>query len=75
MKEENEFSSGVLEPDINEFIEMALSDKVPFLSFRQNFDLSEGEVKKIMRASISRKSYVRWRKRVRAMSNKRCFYK
>ena len=48
----------------DEIIQMALSDDV-FTSIKNRFGLSEHEVKKLMRKSISPKSYRRWRKRVR----------
>lgn len=61
--------------DIDEIIQMALSDDVSFSSIKKRFGLNEHEVKKLMRKSISSKSYIRWRKRVRGFSDRREFYK
>ena len=59
----------------DEIIQMALSDDVSFDSIKNRFGLSEQEVKKLMRKSISPKSYRRWRKRVQDFSDRREFYK
>ena len=75
MKEENEFSSGYLEPDFNEFIEMALSDHTSFSEIQQQYGLKEDQVKELMRKNLKKGSYRSWRKRVKTFSDRREFYK
>lgn len=66
-----ELSAGTL----GEIIEMALSDHVSFEQIRALHGLSPSEVKVLMRQQLKRGSYVAWRKRVRAFSQRREFYK
>ncbi len=56
-------------------IEMALSDHVSFADIRNEYGLSEDEVKKLMRSSLKDGSYKAWRKRVRQFSDRRETYK
>ena len=63
------------ESETNEFIQMALSDDVPFRSITAHFGIKEQQVKEVMRASISRKGYIRWRKRVKRLTKRRYCYK
>ena len=63
------------ESEANEFIQMALSDDVPFRSITAHFRIKEQQVKEIMRASISKKGYIRWRKRVKRLTKRRHCYK
>ena len=63
------------ESEANEFIQMALSDDVPFRSITAHFGITEQQVKEIMRASISKSGYIRWRKRVKRLTKRRHFYK
>ncbi len=50
--------------DIDRVIEMAWEDRTPFEAIKFQFGLSEGEVIKIMRKNLKRKSFNLWRKRV-----------
>ena len=52
------------ELDINRIIEMAWEDRTPFEAIEFQFGTPEGEVIKIMRNSLKRKSFNLWRKRV-----------
>lgn len=45
-------------------IEMAWEDRTPFEAISAQFGLSESDVIKIMRTSLKRKSFARWRERV-----------
>lgn len=45
-------------------IEMAWEDRTPFEAILFQFDLQEKEVIQFMRNELSRKSFLRWRKRV-----------
>ena len=63
------------ESETTEFIQMALSDDVPFQSIAVHFGIKEQQVKEIMRASISKKAYIRWRKRVKRLTKRRHCYK
>ena len=50
--------------EISEIIEMALSDKVSFKAINECFNLTENQVKKLMKKNIRKGSYVSWRSRV-----------
>ena len=50
--------------EISEIIEMALSDKVSFKAINECFNLTENQVKKLMKKNIRRGSYIAWRDRV-----------
>ena len=50
--------------DIDRIIEMAWEDRTPFEAIRMQFDVSEGEVIKLMRNNLKRKSFNLWRRRV-----------
>ena len=50
--------------DIDRIIEMAWEDRTPFEAILYQFDLSEGEVIKLMRRELKTKSFKLWRKRV-----------
>ena len=63
------------ESEANELIQMALSDDVPFRSITAHFGITEQQVKEIMRTSISKKGYIRWRKRVKRLTKRRPCYK
>ena len=52
------------ELDINRIIEMAWEDRTPFEAIEFQFGTPAGEVIKIMRNSLKRKSFNLWRKRV-----------
>ena len=61
--------------DINEVIEMALSDHTSFDDIKQLYGLSSDDVKLIMRQNLKRGSYEAWRRRVRKFSDRREHYK
>ena len=61
--------------DINEVIEMALSDHTSFDNIKQLYGLSSDDVKLIMRQNLKRGSYEVWRRRVRKFSDRREHYK
>jgi uncharacterized protein (TIGR03643 family) len=50
--------------DIEQIILMAWGDTIPFETIHREYGLSETEVRKLMRANQSEKTYIRWRKRV-----------
>lgn len=50
--------------DIDRIIEMAWEDRTSFDAIRLQFGISESAVIKIMRNSLKRSSFDRWRKRV-----------
>lgn len=50
--------------DKNRLIEMAWQDRTTFEGIKKEFNLSENEVKNLMRTLISQKAFKRWRKRV-----------
>jgi len=61
--------------DIDEVIEMALSDHTSFAAIEELYGLKEAQVKELMRKNLKRKSYEAWRRRVRTFSNRRPTYK
>ena len=60
---------------ISEIIEMALSDHVSFENIKNQHNLSEKEVKLLMRRELKVGSYKAWRKRINQMGTRREFYK
>jgi uncharacterized protein (TIGR03643 family) len=50
--------------DLDRVIEMAWEDRTPFGAITFQFNLSEGEVIKVMRGNLKPKSFRLWRKRV-----------
>ena len=60
---------------ISEIIEMALSDHVSFENIKSQHNLSEKEVKLLMRRELKVGSYKAWRKRINQMGARREFYK
>ena len=60
---------------IGEIIEMALSDHVSFQQIQAMYGLKPDEVKALMRQHLKRGSYLAWRRRVRAFSDRRETYK
>lgn len=50
--------------DLSRIIEMAWEDRTPFDAIKQSFGLSEQEVKALLKRSLSKSSYILWRKRV-----------
>ena len=63
------------EIDISAVIEMALSDDVSFSGIREQYGLTEEQVKKLMKKNITDNSYKHWRKRVKLFSDRRKHYK
>jgi uncharacterized protein (TIGR03643 family) len=66
------------EPDeagISAIIEMALSDHISFDQIRQQYGLSDSQVKELMRSRLKPSSYRAWRKRVRTFGDRRETYK
>jgi uncharacterized protein (TIGR03643 family) len=54
--------------DIEQIILMAWGDTIPFETIKLEYNLSETEVRKLMRANQSEKTYIRWRTRVESRS-------
>lgn len=50
--------------DIEQIILMAWGDTIPFETIKIEYGLSEADVRKLMRANQTEKTYIRWRKRV-----------
>ena len=61
--------------EVSDLIQMALSDHITFSEIRLQYDISESEVKKLMRSRLKPGSYRAWRKRVAQFSSRREFYK
>jgi uncharacterized protein (TIGR03643 family) len=56
--------------DLNRVIEMAWEDRTPFDAIKFQFNLSENEVKKLMKNNLKFSSYRLWRERVEACKTK-----
>ncbi len=56
--------------DIEQIILMAWADTIPFEVIMREYGLNEGEVKKLMRAHQTEKTFIRWRKRVHGREGK-----
>jgi uncharacterized protein (TIGR03643 family) len=56
--------------DLSRLIEMAWEDRTPFEAIQAQFNLSESEVKDIMRAHLKSGSYAVWRERVSGRKTK-----
>ena len=50
--------------EISDIIELAWGDQTDFSHITNIYNIDEGEVKKIMKKNIKRKSYEIWRKRI-----------
>tara|TARA_B100000927_G_scaffold15380_1_gene12070 strand:+ start:818 stop:1036 length:219 start_codon:yes stop_codon:yes gene_type:complete len=50
--------------EISDIIELAWDDQTDFSHITKLYNIDEGEVKKIMKRNIKRKSYEIWRKRI-----------
>ena len=61
--------------DISEIIEMALSDHISFSNIKLQHNISEKDVKLLMRQNLKPGSYKAWRKRVAEMGSRREHYK
>lgn len=58
------------EIDIEQIILMAWGDTIPFEVITREYGLTEGEVRKLMRAHQTPKTFIRWRKRVQGREGK-----
>lgn len=56
--------------DLSRIVEMAWEDRTPFEAIAAQFQLSESEVKVLMRKNLKRGSYELWRKRVTGRQTK-----
>lgn len=61
--------------NIDEVIEMALSDHTAFQQIEHLYGLKEDQVKNLMRKHLKSGSYQAWRRRVRQFSDRRQHYK
>jgi uncharacterized protein (TIGR03643 family) len=57
--------------ETDRIIEMAWEDRTPFAAIHFQFGLSEGEVIKLMRLHLKRKSFNLWRKRVHSGTSRK----
>ena len=60
---------------ISDIVQMALSDHVSFGAIKEQYGLSEKQVKGLMRATLKTGSYKAWRKRFRTFGDRRAVYK
>ena len=56
--------------EINRIIEMAWEDRTPFSNIKKQYGLLEKDVIKLMKNSLQRKSFIKWRIRVRGRKTK-----
>ena len=63
------------ESDVSEIIEMALSDHISFSNIKAQHNISEKDVKLLMRQNLKPGSYKAWRKRISEMGSRREHYK
>ena len=56
--------------DIEQIVLMTWGDTIPFETIELEYGLTETEVRKLMRANQTEKTYIRWRKRVEKRSGK-----
>lgn len=61
--------------ELDRIIEMAWEDRTPFEAIKFQFNLSEGEVIRLMRGSLKRGSFKRWRRRVNSGVSKKHLHK
>ena len=52
------------EREVDRIIEMAWEDRTPFEALKNQFDVSESEVIRLMRRELKNSSFKMWRKRV-----------
>lgn len=50
--------------EISDIIQLAWDDQTDFNHITKIYEINEGDVKKIMKSNIKRKSYEIWRKRI-----------
>ena len=58
------------ESDLSRIIEMAWDDKTPFEAIKLNFQCTEREVINLMKMTLKRGSYKKWRQRVKGRKAK-----
>ena len=56
--------------EISRIIEMAWEDRTPFEAIKQEFDLDQAGVKKLMQKELNSGSFLVWKKRVRGRKTK-----
>ena len=56
--------------DLSRIIEMAWDDKTPFEAIKLNFQCSERQVINLMKKTLKRGSYRKWRQRVNGRKSK-----
>ena len=56
--------------DLSRIIEMAWDDKTPFEAIKLNFQCTEREVINLMKMTLKRGSYKKWRQRVKGRKSK-----
>jgi len=56
--------------DLSRIIEMAWEDRTPFDAIAASYGLSESETIRLMRSSLKRSSFLRWRARVSGRKTK-----
>jgi len=56
--------NNLLEIEKDRIIEMAWEDRTPFDAIKIQFNLSEADVKALMKKELKFSSYIRWRERV-----------
>jgi uncharacterized protein (TIGR03643 family) len=69
-KVEHKANTPLTEEEIDRIIEMAWEDRTPFDAIKKQFDLSEADVKALMKRELKFSSYKRWRQRVEACQTK-----
>ena len=75
MEKQHKLPTLISSEAIGEIIQMALSDHVSFEQIRALHGLGPSEVQALMKRELKPGSYLAWRKRVRAFSQRRAFYK
>ena len=56
--------------EISRIIEMAWEDRTPFEAIKQEFNLDQAEVKKLLQKELNSGSFLVWKKRVRGRKTK-----
>lgn len=62
--------SNLSEIELDRIIEMAWEDRTPFDAIQFQFNLSEADVKALMKKELKFSSYILWRKRVESCKTK-----
>lgn len=60
---ENTKTMNLKHDDLDRLIRMAWEDRTPFDAIKQQFNISQNGVIKIMRKTLSRSAFIAWRKR------------